>query len=329
MDGVTSARERLHPGLQVDFPTVSVRKGDTIGNLRRFRGLLRSLQPFTMLTHNFGSIEWAMANRRQIVRHIHVEDGFGPEERTTQITRRVWLRRIFLRHRPVVLPSQTLWTIAHRTWRLARGDLHYIPNGVDLNRFSSIATPWTWPGDGLIVGTIAALRPEKNIGRLIRAFSQLDTRVSARLVIIGDGPQRAELEGLVAELGLQTRVIFEGHVATPDARLKSFDIFAMSSDTEQMPISLLEAMAAGLPTVATNVGDISAMLPEVSRSFVTSFDEVDLASALARLIESKALRHELGRANQLMIAQRFNLSVMLDRWSQLLHSGGEDSSLVK
>lgn len=318
MDGVTTARERLAPGLDVTFPPLAVRKGDLLGNVRRFRAMLRSLSPTTLLTHNFGSIEWAMASQGLLVRHLHVEDGFGPEERAQQLPRRVWLRRLFLRNRPVVLPSLTLMHLARQIWRLPSRCLNYVPNGVDLQRFSRPLARHEWPGDGPVIGTIAALRAEKNIERLVRAFAITVAERPARLVLIGDGPQRAQLRQFVGELGLGDRVIFAGHVSEPDVLLKSLDIFAMSSDTEQMPISLLEAMAAGRPVVATAVGDIASMLPEPGRRFVTPCDATALGQALLQLAGDPALQRQLGDANQARARQEFSLAEMVARWSSLL-----------
>lgn len=321
MDGVTTARERLAPGLDLAFMPVEVRKGDLVGNVRRFRRLLREIAPATMLTHNFGSIEWAMANRLPLTRHIHVEDGFGPEERRTQLPRRVWLRRLCLRRRPIVLPSRTLMQIAREVWQIDPANLHYVPNGIDLARFPTPTLCDAWRGDGPVIGTVAALRPEKNVGRLIRAFHLTAMQAPARLVLVGDGPQRHELEALTIELGLSGRVHFAGHVSQPDAIISTFDIFAISSDTEQMPLSLLEAMAAGLPVAATNVGDIGPMLPEAGRAFVTSCSDAALAGALTALVKDAPLRRELGRLSRARVAQEFDQADMFRRWSTLLEPG--------
>lgn len=318
LDGRTEARDRLEPGIAVEFPRVEVRKGDVIGNVRRFRAALKGLAPRVLLTHNFGSIEWAIANRPTLTRQIHVEDGFGPEERERQLPRRVWLRRVFLRGRTVALPSQTLLRIASETWRLDRRRLRYVPNGIDLARFAGPAGRAPWPGEGAVVGTVAALRPEKNIARLIRAFHLAARAVPARLVLIGDGPERAGLERLAGELGLTGRVFFTGHVPQPAALLKALDVFALSSDTEQMPISLLEAMASGLPTAATDVGDIRAMLPDVAHKFVTPCDDGALGAALAELLASPGLRAALGEASRAKAQQEYSQDKMVAQWAALL-----------
>ncbi len=318
MDGVTSARERLDPGLAVTFPEIDVRKRDTAGNVRRFRAALRALGPRTLLTHNFGSIEWAMANRLAVTRHVHVEDGFGPEERDRQIGRRVWLRRLFLRGRTVALPSQALMRIAREVWRLDPARLHYVPNGVDLARFAGPRGASSFPGEGPIVGTVAALRPEKNIARLIRAFAVACRVAPARLVVVGDGAERGRLEQLAEEFGVGGRVHFLGHLSDPSRAIKSFDVFAMSSDTEQMPISLLEAMAAGLPVTATAVGDIAAMLPPGQGAFVTAREDTALAGTLARLIADSGLRARLGAENRARAEEAFDEGKMFASWASLI-----------
>ena len=81
LDGNTACRSLLDPALDARFVTVEARKGDTLGNRRRFRAVLRTLRPDALVTANWGCIEWAMANTPALVRHIHMEDGFGPEER--------------------------------------------------------------------------------------------------------------------------------------------------------------------------------------------------------------------------------------------------------
>ena len=325
MDGVTTARERLNSDVTATFPMVENRKGDLIGNLKRFRAVIRQLAPAALLTHNFGSIEWALASRFSSVRHVHVEDGFGPEERSKQLQRRVWLRRLALRNRPVILPSQTLLEIASKIWRLNPAFLHYIPNGIDVSRFSARDLSFEWPSeksnDGPVIGTVAALRPEKNIARLIYAFQIVAAQTPARLLIVGDGPQRSELTQLANDLSLSDRIYFSGHVTKPDTLIKSMDIFAMSSDTEQMPISLLEAMAAGCPVASTDVGDIVQMLPAAERKFVTPCDHTALGKALLSLVHSPELRQTLGHACQSRAQEKFDQSQMFAKWSSMLKTG--------
>lgn len=322
MDGNTACRERLDPALDVSFPAVDIRKGDTLGNRGRFRAVLRALRPDALVTSNWGSIEWAMANLPRLVRHVHVEDGFGPEERDRQLSRRVWMRRLLLRRAAVAVPSRVLYRIAAEVWRLPRGRLHYIPNGVDLDRFAVARRPGAVPA----IGTLAALRPEKNLGRLLRAFAVVRAAAPCRLVIAGDGPARDGLIALAAQLGLAGDVEFPGHVTDTPALFARLDIAALSSDTEQMPIAVLEAMAAGLPVAATDVGDVRTMLADGNAPFVVPRDDAALAGALAGLLADPALRAGLGAANRARAVAVFGEAAMFAAWRGLFE-GSQPSTL--
>ncbi len=313
MDGDLSCRERLDPALDIGFPSVVVRKGDTLGNVLRFRRLLRRLRPELLVTSNWGSIEWSLANLAPVVRQLHIEDGFGPDDRGGRLPRRARLRRLVLRRRLVVLPSRTLWTVATGVWRLDPRRLRYVPNGIDLARFAGPSQPGEWPGP--VVGTVAALRPEKNIARLLRAFALAAPDGPASLVIAGDGPERPALEALAQSLGIGGRVHFIGHLPDPARLFNQLDVFAMSSDTEQMPLSLLEAMAAGLPVAATDVGDTRSMLADANAPYVTALDDAALAAGLQALLGQAGLRQALGAANRARAEQEFNQDAMFRAWA--------------
>ena len=124
----------------------------------------------------------------------------------------------------------------------------------------------------LTIGTVASLRPEKNLTRLIYAFHKTSRHVDCRLIIVGDGPERHRLDALVARLGLTSVVHFAGQVENPAPMYREMDVFALSSDTEQMPYTVIEAMAAGLPVVATDVGDIAQMVTLDNLPYVVHAD---------------------------------------------------------
>jgi len=325
MDGNTACRERLSPSLDVSFPAVPIRKGATLVNLRNFRRFLRACRPDMLVTNNWGSIEWALANlplprRPAPARHVHIEDGFGPEERDHQIRRRVLTRRLALRWSTVALPSQTLTQIATTIWRLDPQRVLTIPNGIDLARFRGPHDPAVaagWRGEGPVVATVAALRAEKNLGRLLRAFAIATRTRPARLVIVGDGPERTGLERLAADLGLADRVSFLGHSTDPAAFYPGFDLFALSSDTEQMPIAVIEAMAAGLAVAATDVGDVRAMLAETNAPCIVARDDAALASSLAVLLDDPALRARAGAANRARAVEAFDQERMFAAYAAL------------
>jgi glycosyltransferase involved in cell wall biosynthesis len=168
-----------------------------------------------------------------------------------------------------------------------------------------------------VVATVAALRAEKNLGRLLRAFAAATGARPARLVIVGDGPERAGLEALAAELGVAQRVSFLGHIADPAPLYAGFDLFALSSDTEQMPIAVIEAMAAGLPVAATDVGDVRAMLAEANAPWLGPRDDAALTSSLGALLDDAALRSRIGAANRARALQAFDQERMFAAYAAL------------
>ena len=315
MDGVTTCRERLDPGLDITFPIVTLPKRSTWGNIRRCRAVIRALAPDVLVTSNWGSIEWAMANLLPLARHVHVEDGLGPDEVAGQLLRRIWTRRAVLQRSTVVLPSRVLEHIALDTWGLPRRRIRYIPNGVDLARFGASSPMSKGPP---VIGTVAALRPEKNIGRLLQAFASVRQKMPARLVIVGEGPERVGLEKMAATLGVVDDVRFTGHLPEPRLEYAGFDLFALSSETEQMPLSVLEAMAARRPIVATDVGDIRVMVSAENAPFVVRRDTESLAAALTAILGLPDLGRSIGAANRLRAEAVYSQEAMFAAWSAVL-----------
>ncbi len=316
LDGNLDCRERLRPDLDATFPDVAATKNALLGNALRFRGLLRAWRPDVLVTCNWGAIEFALANLVPVTRHLHVVDGFGPEEREAQIPRRVLVRRIALGRTPVVLPSRNLVRIARDTWKLPPRVIRYVPNGIDLDRFAVARTERD--GAEPVIGTVAALREEKNIARLLRAFARLP---AGRLVIVGDGAQRPALAALAAELGVADRVRFAGHQADTAGFYAGFDLFALSSDTEQMPLSVIEAMASGLPVVSTDVGDVRLMVAGENAPFIVGLDDDSLAAALSGLAADPAARRRIGAANLAKARRDFDQAAMFAAHGALWRGG--------
>jgi glycosyltransferase involved in cell wall biosynthesis len=112
--------------------------------------------------------------------------------------------------------------------------------------------------------------------------------------------------------------VFTGYLARPELALANFDIFAMSSDTEQMPYGLLEAMAARLPAAATDVGDTKAIVAESNRRFIVpTADEAALTGALRTLLRDPALRARLGAENRAKAEREFSLDKMITAYDRL------------
>jgi glycosyltransferase involved in cell wall biosynthesis len=318
LDGATGAAALLDP-VRATVEAFPFTKSSLVSfqNLRRFGIILREEAPDVLCTYNWGSLEAAIANRLgPKVPHVHHEDGFGPDEVAgEQKARRIFARRAILKESFVTVPSTGLLRIAKEVWRLDPARLSRNPVGVDLSRFASPAR--RYDRAPVTVAAIGALRKEKNFGRLIAAFGRADEGKRARLMIYGDGPQEDALRGLAAQSAAADRLSLAGPTTAPQAALAEADIFALSSDTEQTPISLIEAMASGLPAVATDVGDIRAMVSPANAAFVAAAGDDDAyVAALAALIEDADLRERLGRANLAKSAE-FDERAMVESFGAL------------
>lgn len=278
---------------------------------RAMAAVIARLRPDLVLTYNWGAIETVLGCR--LARHgalVHHEEGFGVEETERLLRRRSWARRILLRRAgAVVVPSLALHAVASSVWRVPRTVLHYLPNGVDVRRFTSRTRR---APDEPVVGCVAHFRPEKDVAALVEAFARCRHRDRACLLLVGDGPQRAHVEQRVRELGLAERVRFAGAVADTAPQYAEMDVFALSSRTEQMPLVVLEAMAAGLPVAAPSVGDVAAMVHAENAPFVVPpGDRGALAAAIDRLVEDPDLRHRLGEANRARCRTEYELEARL------------------
>lgn len=331
LDGNFEAAAGLRDDPIFEFKTAPVVKSSLISvkNLAVAGSTVRRLRPDLLLTYNWGSTEWAFVGGLVgRCRHLHFESGFGPDESAAnQLWRRSKARAVLLaRCDRIVVPSLVLKDLAARVWRLPSGKIRYIPNGVDCTRFAkraddALAASLGLPEGAPVVGTVSGLRREKNLGRLIRAFAALPAEIGAHLVIVGGGPERARLASAAEDLGVASRVVFAGPMPDPERILGLFDVFALTSDTEQMPNSVLEAMAAGLAVAATDVGDVRYMLAPENAEFVTPVeDEGALTASMTRLLGDRELCSRIASANQARVQSEFALDRMAEQYD-LLYSG--------
>lgn len=324
MPGELGARAVIAPGISSHFPADAPSLTGAPNPHRLWR-LSRYLRRFDLiLTYNWGAFDAVMAN------HlfgggplIHHEDGFNEDEAETLKTRRNLYRRIGLHGAlRLVVPSRRLEKIAVRAWGQTPARVVRIPNGVPVDRFAGPSVPGAIPGlerrrEEIVIGTVAGLRKVKNLPRLVRAFAAMKNE-KARLVIIGTGPESEAIAAEARACRVSDRLLMPGFLADPARWIGHFDIFALSSDSEQFPISLVEAMAAGLPAVATAVGDVPAMVADDNRPLIVeAADEQAFAAALDSLSDRPDLRSAIGRANREKAAAEFDEKGMIARYGRL------------
>ncbi|HYE26936.1 MAG TPA: glycosyltransferase [Allosphingosinicella sp.] len=321
--GELGARDAIAPEVKVEFPDDAPSLTGLPGLPRLFR-LSRYMRRFDLvLTYNWGAFDAVMA------RHlfggpplVHHEDGFNEDETGELKTRRNLYRRLGLpaAYR-LVVPSARLETIARKVWAQPAARVVRIANGIDVGRYAgppSEPIPGLDKGPGeLVIGTVAGLRAVKNLPRLVRAFAAMTSR-GARLAIVGSGPESERIAAEARARGVADRLLMPGFLADPARWIGHFDIFALSSDSEQFPISLVEAMAAGLPAVATAVGDVAQMVADDNRPLIVEAeDEAAFAAALDSLAERPDLRRAIGRANREKAQAEYDEAGMIARYARL------------
>jgi L-malate glycosyltransferase len=163
--------------------------------------------------------------------------------------------------------------------------------------------------DTIIIGSVAHLSPEKGLSHLIEAASLIpDARSQMRFVIVGDGECREELERQVRERNLEDCFYFAGFQNQTSTYLYSFDIFVLPSLSEGLSSSILSAMAASLPVIATDVGGIPELIRHEQEGLLVSpGDPISLAQAIQRLCRDSEGRLRMGRSGRARVEERFTL----------------------
>jgi glycosyltransferase involved in cell wall biosynthesis len=173
-----------------------------------------------------------------------------------------------------------------------------------------------------LIGNVARLDPIKNHSLLLHAMQVvLKNKPRARLVLVGDGPLREQLEREAAGLGIEDAVFFLGERNDIAAILRDIDIFVLSSLSEGMSLTLVEAMAARTPIVATDVGGNPALITSgESGLLVPSADPAALASAILKILGDPNLAKSLAGAARHRFEEDFNLETMIERYMELYES---------
>lgn len=323
LDGRVEAAGRLPRNAPVRLLESPPRAG-SLSTARRLRRVIRRERPDLLLTYNWAAIDALLAAASLRFRPVvHHEEGFNEDEAERFKQRRVIARRLLLpRVHRLVVPSHRLERVATEIWRLDPRRIAFIPNGVPLATFDEAAAgrdeirrALGIPAGAPVVGGVGGLRRVKNFHRLLEAAARVDPALGLHVLLVGEGAERAALEERAARPDLRGRVHLAGYQAAPAPFYRAMDLFALTSDSEQMPVCLLEAMAAGLPVVATDVGDVRPVLPPEQWDWIVPIvgspgGEEWAVAALARLmaeaLADPAYRARLGAANRARAASTYS-----------------------
>ncbi|MAS40749.1 MAG: sugar transferase [Porticoccaceae bacterium] len=330
-----------------DVEVIALNKppGHGVRVFRQMYTLLRQLRPDIVHTRNLAALEMVIpAWLARVPVRIHGEHGWDSADPDGRSKKYRLLRRLyspFVTH--YIALSGHLSSYLTRGVGVAAKRISRICNGVDLSRFNTASAARAQlpagfrDGGGVVFGTVGRLQPVKDQRNLIRALAHWrstgDVEAQcARLVIVGDGPMRAQLAADIEREGLSAVVWLTGARDDVPALMNAMDCFVLPSQAEGISNTLLEAMASGLPTVATRVGgNVELVAEEDSGLLVAPEDPGALAAALARIAADPAGRRRMGEAARQRAMSQFSLETMVDRYlavyDQALGTIGADVAL--
>lgn len=312
--GRTALFNRLsEAGLRPDY--VSVRKLlDLPGFLRLVRTLRRAPVDVVHAHLGYAATLVPLAARlvgKPVVATLHL----SPQPHTS---RGEWLKerlsvRIPARLGRLVLVSQHAFDEYARIHGPARWTWRMIPNGVDLNRYAVRTRALS--ADRPVWAMVAALRPDKNHLDLVRAWAGVvEVHPGARLLIIGDGPSRGDIERAVSEAGLGEAVQLLGRREDVPEILPTLDGVVSASVDEALPTALIEAGACGLPVVATDAGGTrEIVLDGITGRLVPMRDVPALTRALLDTIGDPARAAAYGLAGRVLVQEQYSMATWVDR----------------
>lgn len=298
------------------------------GLVVRLRRYLRREGIQVLHSHNTGCMLYgalaAAANGG--VRRVHTDHGRSdPDSLKVFLEERIACRGC----RGVVAVSHPLAGYLESKVRIPREKIEVIANGVDPERFrlpggdesfrQRFRREAGWCGEDVVLGLTARMDPVKNLPWLVRAFSRLaDDHPGVRLLLLGDGPERETVRRLVAELGLEPKVRLIPWCEDTADYYHCMDILVLCSLSEGTSMTILEAMASGLPVVASRVGGNSELVVEGQTGRLFDPDSEDqFREQLAPLIAQPDLRQALGRRGRERVEAHFGLDGMLSRYARL------------
>ncbi len=286
---------------------------------------LRRTQFDLICTYNWGAVDVLLANRFLAQRPlVHHDEGFGADEAVRQSPKRILYRRLaYPGAAKIVTVSRNLESIAETIWCQPKSRIAYVPNGINVADFSSGPKLHAIPGftrmtGEIIIGTVARINEIKNMPLLVEAVARLRQTHNVKLVVVGEGPHAEAVHASARAYNMESALLMPGFLPGPQNYIGHFDIFALSSNSEQFPISLVEAMAAGLPCATTDVGDCKDMLCDANKAFVTPSGDVSaLAQSLQQLAGDAGLRQSLGAVNRFDAQRRFSFEAMMRSYADL------------
>jgi len=284
--------------------------------VKALREAFRALRTDIIHTHQITALFYAGPAARQVgLPVVHTEHGKNFTSRRMRWVGWLagrWTRRFFC-------VSQDIADHVKHFGIVAPSKIRVVPNGIDPRTVTEPAQQRLAVGQSLrippgapVIGTVGRLDEVKRQDVLLHAFARVKRRFpQAHLLVVGDGPLQESLQALAAYLGLGDSAHFVGYQARPGMFLQAMDVFALTSWSEGMPLSILEAWATGLPVVASDVGGLPELVQAGSTGLLCPCGDIGAtAAALEALLADPALRQRLGEAGREVLARHYTVQTM-------------------
>jgi glycosyltransferase involved in cell wall biosynthesis len=230
----------------------------------------------------------------------------------------------------VVLLSERNRQFWQQQYRLPDSKIAVIPNGIPLNKFRVLSADekfalrcrYNLHPTRFTVGLIAFFKDSKNLPGFVQvARKVIDRGIDAQFVLVGDGPERPLVEEAIDAYGLQSRFHLPGVTDAPEIWYGMFDLALMTSLTEAFPLTLIEAMACGLPVVATRVGGVADIVVEGETGYIAEPHDLEtLAEQVATIAQAPSLWEQMSLAGRERALRNFDIQSMIDNYARLFLS---------
>ena len=295
--------------------------------------LLRAVRPDLLMTYNWGATDAIWLGRLAgIKKSIHNEHGFNADEGVSTVWRRDAIR--FMVYRlvsKVVVVSHELEEMLQSRFRLSESIVTRIPNGIDTSFYSpnenerqQMRKSLGYQDSDLVMGFSGRLDPVKNLGLLLDIFQCSNPRdCPFRLLIVGDGSERSRLEARCQAAGVDPYVKFVGQQTEVLPFLRAMDVFLLTSLREQMPLTILEAMAVSVPVIATRVGEVPYIINDGNDGFIRDHNKsIETFVQPLRSLLCSSERQRLSSAARKKVMDQFQLKNMVERYKDLVREFG-------
>jgi len=292
---------------------------------------LRHVRPDLLMTYTWGATDAIWLGRLAGIQHIiHHEHGFNVDEGRATLWKRDVIRLLVYRlASKVIVVSRELQTLLQRRYLLTADQVVRIPNGIDTSYYAPdseerqrVRKKLGFTDAHMVIGFSGRLDPIKNFDLLLQIFSSCAHKnPHVRLLIVGDGPEKKRLATLCYDKGLHHSVVFTGQQGQVLPLLRAMDVFLLTSLREQMPMTILEAMAVGVPVIATRVGEIPYMIEDRVNGFVHGLDEsVEVFVQSLFSLLSPPYRKGIAEAARQKIIDSFQQETMVQRYRAMIEA---------